>query len=134
MRAHSPAQTTQAALSFSLEFAMKMKSLVSAVLALTLSLSALPSLAARQIPLKLLGDPAPAAAAERTIKITPRTKHVNVERGEIVRFDSGGTVFAWDFNTAETVLSFDLNRIAPPGTLDHKVTAIIAPNPDYQVP
>jgi hypothetical protein len=115
---------------FLLEFAMKLRSLVPAVLALMLSLPALPSIAAKKIPIALLGDPASPAAAERTIKITPGTKHVNVERGEIVRFDTGGKSFAWDFNTAETVLSFDLNRVAPPGTLDHKVTAYVAPDPE----
>lgn len=113
---------------------MKMKSLVPAVLALTLALPALPSIAAKPIPVHLLGDPASPTAAERTIKITPRTKHVNVERGEVVRFDAGGKTFAWDFNTAETVQAVDLSRIAPPGTLDHKVTAIIEPNPDYPAP
>jgi hypothetical protein len=119
---------------FLLEFAMKMTSLVPAVLALTLALAALPSTAARKIPVDLLGDPAPPTAAERTIKITPNTRHVNVERGEIVKFDTGGKTFAWDFDTAETVLSFDLNQVAPPGTLDHKVTAYVAPNPDYESP
>lgn len=109
---------------------MKAKSLVPVVLALTLSLPALPALA--EIPLNLLGDPAPPAAATRTITITPGTKYVNVEEGEIVKFEAGGKSFAWNFDTAENVMSFDLNRVAPPGMLGQKVTAIISPSPTYQ--
>jgi hypothetical protein len=108
---------------------MKEKSLVPAVLALTLSLPALPAMA--EIPLNLLGDPAPPTAAERTITITPGTRYVNVEGGETVKFDAGGKTFAWNFDTGESVMSFDLNRIAPPGMLGQKVTAYISPNPLY---
>jgi hypothetical protein len=109
---------------------MKPKSLFPAVLALSLSLAALPSMA--EIPLKLLGDPAPPTAAQRAITITPGTRYVNVEGGEIVRFDVGGKTFAWNFDTAGTVQAFDLRRVAPPGTLDHKVIAYISPNPLYR--
>jgi hypothetical protein len=90
--------------SFLLENIMKMKSFIPAVVALTLSVSALSSMAAT--PDELLGDPVPAAApAERTIAITPDTKYVNVEG--------------------------DLNKVAPPGLLDHPVTAYVSPNPMY---
>ena len=109
---------------------MKMKSFIPAVVALTLSVSALSSMAAT--PDQLLGDPVPAAApAERTIAITPDTKYVNVQGGQTVRFDVGGKTFAWDFDGAETVQSFDLEQIAPPGLLDHAVTAYVSPNPLY---
>jgi hypothetical protein len=113
---------------------MKMKFLVPSVLALTLALPALPSIAAIKVPLKLLGDPAPPTAAQRTIKITPSTKHVNVQRGEIIAFDTGGKTFAWHFDTAETVQSVDLSRVAPPGALDHQVIAYVAINPDFDSP
>jgi hypothetical protein len=108
---------------------MKTKLLVPAVLASALSLTALSSIAA--VPLKLLGDPAPDTAAERTIRITPDTKYVNVDGGQVVRFDVGGRTFTWNFDTAQTVTSFDLNRVAPPGLLDHVVRAYVAPNPLY---
>ena len=109
---------------------MKTTSLIPTVLALTLSLSALSSMAAT--PLKLLGDPAPAAVADRTITITPDTKYVNVEGGQTVKFDVGGKTFAWDFDGPVT--SFDLNRVAPPDLLDHMVTAYVSPNPLYMGP
>jgi hypothetical protein len=108
---------------------MKTKLLVPAVLASALSLTALSSIAAA--PLKLLGDPAPETAAERTIRITPDTKYVNVDGGQVVRFDVGGRTFTWNFDTAQTVTSFDLNQVAPPGLLDRAVTAYVAPNPLY---
>jgi hypothetical protein len=108
---------------------MKTKLLVPAVVAVMLSLPAVSSMAEAR--LDLLGDPAPPTAAQRTITITPSTKYVNVEGGEIVRFVVGGQTFAWNFDTASSVMAFDLNRIAPPGALDHKVTAYISPNPLY---
>lgn len=111
---------------------MKTKSLVSAVLALALSVPALSSIAATPAPLELLGDPAPPTAADKTITITPDTKYVNVQQGQVVKFDVGGKTFAWDFDNAVTVESFDLNRVAPPGMLDHEVRAYIEPNVQYE--
>jgi hypothetical protein len=108
---------------------MKTKSLVPAVLALTLSLPALSSIAATR--LDLLGDPAPDTAATSTIKVTPGTRYVNVEGGQVVKFDVGGRTFTWNFDGADTVTSFDLNQVAPKGMLDHVVTAYISPNPLY---
>lgn len=110
---------------------MKIKSFVPALLALTLSLPAVSSMASPP-PVKLLGDPAPTATPERTITITPDTKYVNVEGGEVVKFNAGGQSFTWDFDGAETVTSFDLNRVTPAGMLDHKVTAYVSPNPLYE--
>jgi hypothetical protein len=82
--------------------------------------------------LDLLGSPAPIAAATRTIVITPDTEHVNVIGGEIVQFVVGNHSFAWNFNGAQHVAPFDLSRTAPPGMLDHKVTAYVEPNPLYR--
>jgi hypothetical protein len=79
----------------------------------------------------LLGDPAPVAAATRTIVLTPATRHVNVTGGQIVKFVNGEKSFAWNFDGAEDVSAFDLARVAPAGTLDHQVMAYIAPNPMY---
>jgi hypothetical protein len=77
----------------------------------------------------LLGDPANPEQAQRTIVITPTTRYVNVTEGD-VRFVANGTTFAWSFDSPPGVDSFALNRVAPTGTLDHTVTAYIAPNPD----
>jgi hypothetical protein len=116
---------------FLLENIMKTKSFIPAVVALTLSVSALSAMAAT--PDELLGDPVPAAAAaNRTITITPDTRYVNVQGGQTVRFDVGGQTFAWDFDGAETAGAFDLNQVAPPGLLDHPVRAYVSPNPLYR--
>jgi hypothetical protein len=108
---------------------MKTKSLIPAVLALTLSLSGLSAMAATRV--DLLGEKAPAAAANRTITITPDTRHVDVQGGQIVEFDVGAKTFTWDFDGAETVQAFDLNQVTPTGLLDHVVTAYVTPNPLY---
>src|ERR1700716_514948 len=93
--------------SFLLEYNMKIKSLISTIIALMLSVSALSSMAAT--PVDLLGETAQAAAANRMITIAPDTKYVNVEGGQIVRFDIGGQTFTWDFDGPDSVWSFDLN-------------------------
>jgi hypothetical protein len=108
---------------------MKTKSLVTAALMSALSLPALSAMAAR--PLDLLGDPAPDATAARTITITPDTRYVNVEGGQVVKFIAGGQSFTWDFDGADSVTAFDLNQVAPSGMLAHTVTAYVSPNPLY---
>lgn len=79
----------------------------------------------------LLGDPAPMAAASRTIVITPTTHAVNVTGGEVVRLVAGDKVFAWNFDGAIVINAFERNLAAPPGMLDHKVMAYVAPDPRY---
>lgn len=81
--------------------------------------------------LDLLGDPAPVTAANRTIVIKPDTDHVNVTGGEIVKFSVGDQAFAWNFDGEAYPPAFDLAIAAPPGLLDHRVMAYIAPNPLY---
>lgn len=82
-------------------------------------------------PIALLGDPAPPAAATKSILIQPDTKWVNVTGGDIVKFVVGEKTFAWAFNVASNVDAFELNRVAPPGILDHRVVAYVAPDPRY---
>ncbi len=101
-----------------------------AVIALSIGATALPSTAVAPR-IDLLGDPAPAPAATRTIAITPATKYVNVTGGDIVKFTVGDKSFTWAFNGAISVSSFELNLVAPPGMLDHTVTAYVAPDPRY---
>lgn len=73
----------------------------------------------------LYGDPAPVAAATRTIVITPQTRYVNVTGGDIARFVIGESAFAWNFDGPLEIHSFDLRAAAPPGMLDHSVIAYI---------
>lgn len=82
-------------------------------------------------PLDLLGAPAPVTAAIRTIVITPETQWVNVEGGEIVRFIVGNQMFAWNF-IGWGIDSFELNRVAPPGLLKHKIIAYVSPDPRFR--
>jgi len=79
----------------------------------------------------LFGSPVPPGSGNRTISITPDTRHVNIEGGEIINFTVGDKTFSWSFFVASHIRSFDLNQVAPPGMLDHKVTAYIAPDPRY---
>lgn len=72
-----------------------------------------------------------AAPAHRVITIHPETRHVNVQGGDAVRFLVNGKTFAWQFNVARTIDSFDLQEVAPPGMLDHAVTAHVSPDPKY---
>ncbi|WP_293778687.1 CzcE family metal-binding protein [uncultured Oxalicibacterium sp.] len=81
---------------------------------------------------ELYGNPAPSAAAQRSIVITPETRWVNVEGGEIVNFIVGDKMFAWDFYVGTTISHFDLNEVAPAGILDHRVTAYVSPDPRYR--
>ena len=109
---------------------MQNTSLRTAIGAFALALASL-SVSARDVPVRLLGDPAPPEAAQYTIAITPSTRWVNVTGGDIVRFDVGGKSFAWSFTGAGSVSSFDLKRVAPPGLLDRSIMAYIAPDPRY---
>ncbi|AMP08376.1 hypothetical protein CAter282_0562 [Collimonas arenae] len=79
----------------------------------------------------LWGDPAPVMAATRTIVIAPDTTYVNVTGGEIVKFVVGDKSFAWNFDGEEYIEHFDLSQTAPPGVLDHAVTAYVSANPLY---
>ena len=82
-------------------------------------------------PVALLGDPVPVGAAMQSIVIRPDTQWVNVTGGDVVRFDVGGKSFAWAFNVASVVSSFDLNRVAPPGVLGRPVAVYVSPDPRY---
>lgn len=93
--------------------------------------AALAGCASNVTPVELYGMPAPAAAAERTIVITPQTRYVNVEGGQIVRFLVGGKEFTWNFFIGRKSDAFDLNEVAPPGILTHRVRAYVSPDPRY---
>jgi hypothetical protein len=116
--------------SLQLESTMKFK-LFSAATAMLFVANAVTGCATRTGYADLYGMPAPASAAVRTIVISPNTRYVNVEGGEVVNFIVGDKAFAWDFFVAPTVSAFDLNEAAPSGMLDHVVRAYISPDPKY---
>lgn len=82
----------------------------------------------------LLGSPAAPDYPARTIVIGPRTRHVNVVRNEVIRFDVDGKLFAWTFNGPLAVNAVELNRVAPPGVLTRPVTVYISPDPLIDTP
>jgi hypothetical protein len=109
---------------------MKLPSCRIVAVGFLLSAASLPLFAA--VPrIDLLGDPAPVSAAAYTIVITPDTKWLNVTGGDVVKFVAGDKSFAWAFNVAFGVSSFDLNRVAPPGILGRTVRVYVAPDPRY---
>jgi len=80
------------------------------------------------VPTKLLGEPVAPDRAQRTIVITPTTRYVNVTEGDVVKFVADGTAFGWNFDSPPELGSFELNRVAPAGALDHRVTVYVARN------
>ena len=102
-----------------------MKLFVPAVAALTLLAASLPATASVTEG-DMLGKPAQVSAAQRTVSIDPKTRWITVERGEVVKFVANGQEFAWAFNGMSS--SFDLNRIAPSGTLDRNLKVYVWPN------
>jgi hypothetical protein len=81
----------------------------------------------------LLGAPGSPAIA-RTIAIGPQTAHVNVVRNETITFNVNRKTFTWLFDGPLYVSSVELNRVAPPGLLDHPVIAYISPDPSVDTP
>ena len=79
----------------------------------------------------LVGAPVPADAASRTVSISPATRYVNVIGGDVVRFESAGQAFAWNFNASPIVSVFALHQVAPSGMLDHEVLVYLMPDPLY---
>jgi hypothetical protein len=109
---------------------MKRTILCAGLSALLLSGTAL-SLTAQAQPADLLGEAVPASGAQQTIVVGPDTHYVNVTGGDIVKFVVGDKSFTWDFDTAGNIGSFDLSKVAPAGTFDHKVMVYVARDPTY---
>ena len=112
-----------------------MKLLIPTFAALTLAVASLPAGAAMK-PTDLLGEPAQApsveravitAVADRTITVTDKTKWVNVNHFEVIRFVSNGREFTWYFDGLAQPRPFDLMEIAPAGFVDRSVKVYVAP-------
>ena len=104
-----------------------MKSKYTFAAALILSCASLSAMAASSNDVSLLGDPAPASAAGRIVKIDANTNYVNVTEGETVQFvaDNGQSA-AWTFNNPFRS-QVKLQEILPTGSLDHPVMAYVHP-------
>ncbi len=102
---------------------------LSIVLAITL-LSACATRPGEMTWIQRWGNPTPTSGTTRTIVISPDTRYVNVVGGEAVKFVDGDKSFGWSFD-GQLGYAFELNRVAPPGVLDHKVIAYVDPDPYY---
>jgi hypothetical protein len=81
-------------------------------------------------PAQLAGEAVPPAEGQRTIPITSGTRWVNVAHGDVVRFESQGQDFAFDFDGLYN-RSFDLASLAPQGVgVDHPVRVYVQPRLD----
>jgi Heavy-metal resistance protein CzcE len=98
------------------------------VAAMTFGLGGLPASASPPSS-NSLGEAVPLSAAKRTIRIDARTRYVNVTEHETIKFESNGSAFAIYFRGA--LYGLDLNQLAPPNALDHKVIVWVAPDPLY---
>lgn len=79
----------------------------------------------------LLGSPVAPAPSQRGIAVGADTRWVNVNQGEEIRFDAGGTTFAWKFD-GPGARSFDLQQVAPAGALTRPVTVYVTPPPGHK--
>jgi heavy-metal resistance protein CzcE len=102
-----------------------MKRLIPVLALLTFS-AVSPTTTAKVRESDILGSPAQASAAQRTIAIDAKTKWITVERDEVVRFVSNGQEFAWAFSGMSS--SFDLEKVSPAGALDRQLTVYVWPN------
>jgi len=112
-----------------------MKLLISSIAVLTLSAASLSAGAAFNP--SYLGEPVVAlspertiitAVPDRTIAIDSKTKWVNVQHFEVVRFVSNGREFSWYFDGEAQPRPFDLTQLAPAGFIDHSVTVYVSPS------
>lgn len=78
-----------------------------------------------------LGSPAPISAATQVVTLQPGVHAVNVNRGDIVRFDVNGKTFVWQFDTLNT-RNFDLAAIAPEEIQAEHIRVYVAENPLYR--
>jgi hypothetical protein len=108
---------------------MGSKLLAQTIATLMLAASVAPAIAAPPPPNSLSGTPAADTASQYGIRITPNTRYVNVQGGDVVRFMSGDKSFTWNFDGRRPTLK--LSEIAPDGFLDREVNVYISPNPLY---
>lgn len=112
---------------------MKPKSVVLVVIAMTLGLLNLSVSAFTSG--SPMGQVVPLSGTMRTILIDAKTRYVNVTAHETVKFVANGNAFAINFSASSATTFafvpsvFDLNQLAPPGLLNHRVTVYVAPDP-----
>ena len=84
---------------------------------------------AATLALKLLGEPVSSERADRTVVIDEKTRFVQVDSGQTVKFVAGDKIFSWHFDGPQG--PFELAQIAPPGTLNRRIPGYVNPDPLY---
>jgi hypothetical protein len=107
---------------------MKQKFLLGCTLSVLLASATMPAFAADDYT-RLMGESVPSGHADRTVVIGSSTSYVNVTNGDVIKFVVGDKTFSWAFNGASTISEIDLNKLTPPGLLDHTVKVYIAKAP-----
>lgn len=107
---------------------MKTQRSILAALSIVASSAGLSSHAA-SLSLKLLGEPVSSEYADKTVTINEKTRFVQVESGQTVKFIVGDKAFLWHFDGPQG--PFNLMQIAPPGTLERRIGGYVNPNPVY---
>jgi uncharacterized protein (UPF0333 family) len=79
----------------------------------------------------LWGSPASAAAATKTIVVTPQTAYVNLIGGDVVRFVVGDKSFTWSFDGNYFPAAIDISKVSN-GLLQRPLIAYVEVNPMYQ--
>ncbi|MFC5477116.1 CzcE family metal-binding protein [Massilia suwonensis] len=82
--------------------------------------------------IRKIGMSSPVSAATRTVTIAPQTRYINVNQGDIVKFEVEGKVFAWQFDTERPQGWLDLALFAPKGINTYAVQVFVGQNPLYQ--
>lgn len=75
----------------------------------------------------LLGEPVPAdGPVDKVVNVDANTRWVNAGSNESVKFNVGGTTFAWRFPIEKSAVN--LKDIAPAGTLDRDLYVYLTPD------
>ncbi len=69
-------------------------------------------------------------SAQRTIKIYPETKYINVKKGEIIKFLINKKEFIWNFDTINTQ-TFNFSEIAPKEIYSGNIKVYVSKNRLY---
>jgi hypothetical protein len=79
----------------------------------------------------LWGSPATAAAATKTIVVTPDMTYVNLIGGDVVCFVVGNKSFTWSFDGIYFPAAIDISKVSN-GLLQRPLIAYVEANPMYQ--
>jgi len=82
-------------------------------------------------PLLIANATASGASVDRTIVIDSSTRWVNVNGGDVIRFNANGQSFDYRFNSYTQSRVYDLGKIAPAGALNRSVKVYVTADDRY---